>query len=119
MTNISPSFIDSIKETRTDYLPKLLKILVSKGYSIIVMEDWKNQMFLLVESDTVKGQIIEGKLCFDSKEMFDKPRKCCLQLPIPINQFQVNFILDKLKWLATTEGKYYSDNFNFIDTYDS
>jgi hypothetical protein len=119
MTNISPSFIESLEETRTDYLPKLLKILVNKGYSIVVMEDWENQIFLLVESDTIQGQIIEGKLYFDSKEMFDKPRKCCLQLPIPINQSQVNFILDKLNWLVTTEGKDYSDNFNFINTYDS
>ena len=42
-----------------------------------------------------------------------------LQLPIPTNKSQVNFILDKLEWLVTTEGKNYSDNFNCINTYDS
>ena len=119
MTNISPYFIESLQKTRTDYLAELLQILISKNYFITQLEDWKNEIFLLVKSEDIEGQVIEGKLYFDSKEMFNKPGKCCLQLPIPINKSQVNFILDKLEWLVTTEGKNYSDNFNFINTYDS
>lgn len=115
---ITNYYIEFLKETRADYLSQLLEELVSKGYSIVEMEDWKDQLFLLVESDNIEGQILEGKLYFDSKEMFDKPRKCCLQLPIPTSKHQVNFILDKLEWLVTTEGKAYSDDFNFIEDYE-
>ena len=118
MTNISSYFIEALKETRVDYLPQLLEELVNQGYSIIEMEDWKDQVFLLVESDNVEGQILEGKLCFDNKECFNKPSSCCLHLPIPINQSQVNFVLDKLEWLVTDEGKAYSDNFNYIEDYE-
>ena len=66
-------YIESLKETRTDYLPQLLEELVSREYSIIEMEDWKDEVFLLVESDNVEGQILESKLYFDSKECFNKP----------------------------------------------
>lgn len=111
-------YIEALKETRTDYLPQLLETLVNQGYSIIEMEDWKDQVFLLIESDTIEGQILEGNLYFDSKEMFDKPRNCCLQLPIPTSKPQVNFILDKLEWLVTEEGKAYSDDFNYIENYE-
>jgi hypothetical protein len=111
-------YIESLKETRTDYLPQLLEALVSKDYSIVEMEDWKDQVFLLVESDNIEGQILEGKLYFDSKECFNKPLSCCLQLPIPTNQHQVNFILDKLEWLVTEGGKAYSDDFNYIEDYE-
>ena len=118
MTNISSYFIEALKETRVDYLPQLLEELVNQGYSIIEMEDWKDEVFLLVESDNVEGQILEGKLYFDSKECFNKPSSCCLHLPIPINQSQVNFVLDKLEWLVTDEGKAYSDDFNYIEDYE-
>ena len=118
MAKISSYFIESLKETRVDYLPQLLEALVNQGYSIIEMEDWKDQVFLLIESDTIEGQILEGKLYFDSKECFNKPSSCCLRLSIPINQSQVNFILDKLKWLVTEEGKAYSDDFNYIENHE-
>lgn len=111
-------YIESLKETRTDYLPQLLEELVSREYSIIEMEDWKDEVFLLVESDSIQGQILEGKLYLDSKECFNKPSNCCLQLPIPTSKHQVNFILDKLNWLTTTEGQAYSDDRNYIEDYE-
>ena len=49
---------------------------------------------------------------------FNKPLSCCLQLPIPTSKNQVNFVLDKLEWLVTDEGKAYSEYFNFIEDYE-
>ena len=109
---------ENLKETKTDYLFQLLEALKAREYSIIEMEDWKDQVFLLVESDSIEGQILEGVLHFDNKECFNKPLSCCLQLPIPTSKNQVNFVLDKLEWLVTDEGKAYSEYFNFIEDYE-
>lgn len=77
-----------------------------------------NKSSSLLDEAIAGGQISEGKLYFDPQELFDKPRKCCLQLPIPVTQYQVNFVLDKLEWLVTDEGKAYSEYFNFIEDYE-
>jgi len=96
-------------------LELLLNVLISKGYSIT---ESNNHSFLVVEGLGVKGIVLTtnvvntpAKLFFEVEDFWDKWIKCPIQLPLPSNQEELNFLLTKLEWLGTEEGREASSNF--------
>lgn len=55
---------------------------------------------------------IDLRFAFDNLKCFDKWSKCPFSLPLPINQKQLNYILKKLKFLATNKGYKLSNSYN-------
>jgi len=58
---------------------------------------------------------ITGKIAIDNKKCFDKFSKCPINLPIPTNDKQRKFLLEKMKFFATKEG-YKISNYYDYDT---
>lgn len=47
---------------------------------------------------------IDGKICFDNVKCFDKWSKCPYSFPIPKTENQFEYILSKMRYLASPEG---------------
>lgn len=54
---------------------------------------------------------IDGKICFDSVECFDKWSKCPYSFPLPKTEEQFKYILEKMEHLNTDLGREESDNY--------
>lgn len=107
--------MNNVKNT---YFNKLIPILKSNGYSIHLSTDKSSAMFNIC-SDKIFGYCgnypedgerfcfgsnIEGMICIDRKECYDKPVVCPIYLPIPSNMKQVDFLISAINWLLTDEG---------------
>ena len=64
-------------------------------------------------SDDSINTYLKGKISVDRKDCFDKYSKCPISLPLPQNKEQMDFIIDKLKWLRSDEGYKSSDEYEF------
>jgi len=79
--------------------------------------------FLRIENKGIYGgacttnehsnRYLSGKLAVDRADCFDKWSKCPINLPLPKNEKEINFIMKKLKWLQTKEGFEVSNNYEF------
>ena len=49
-----------------------------------------------------------GKVCIECEGMFDKPQSTVLRLPIPKKEKHTEHLLDRMKFLATKEGRKWS-----------
>lgn len=47
---------------------------------------------------------IDGKICFDNENCYDKWSKCPYSYPIPKTDEQLKYILSKMEYLASPEG---------------
>jgi hypothetical protein len=54
---------------------------------------------------------INGKIAIDHKTCFDKWRKCPLILPLPENEKQIDWLMDRLKFWGSEEGCRISDEY--------
>ena len=57
------------------------------------------------------------QIFIDAAAVYDKCSKSPIQLPIPINQHQRDFLIEKMKWLQTPEGLEFASGYNFIEEY--
>jgi hypothetical protein len=55
---------------------------------------------------------IDMRFAFDNVKCFDKWSKCPFSLPLPLNQKELNYILKKLKFLATNKGYKLSNSYD-------
>jgi hypothetical protein len=65
---------------------------------------------------------LNGKIAMDNERLFDKYSDCPLILPIPRNNNEMYFLLDKIKFFKTREGIDISDNYKYelyVTEYDS
>lgn len=85
------------------------------GYQTKVSRDSINDYwFCLVEGNGIIGGFCEanqssyhninGRVAFDNEEVFDKWSKCPYSYPLPQSDSQFEYILSKMKYLATEEG---------------
>lgn len=47
---------------------------------------------------------IDGRISIDREDCFDKWSKCPICLPFPKDEKELQFLLDKIDWLKTSEG---------------
>ena len=92
----------------------LVKTLRKHGYKIHVSYE-DGYKFAKIRGKSIFGgfatlnngltyQYIDGRICFDHVDCFDKYAKCPYSFPIPENKSQMEYVLEKLKYLATAEG---------------
>jgi hypothetical protein len=105
----------------------LVKNLQENGYEVsISKEDYE---FALVTGKGILGGFckpnvgasytyIDGKICFDNVDCFDKWSKCPYSFPIPQNKEQFEYILEKMEYLNTPEGFEESDSYKIKYEWD-
>ncbi len=67
-------------------------ILLDNGYSYRISGNY------------IKGFIYDLKIIADNKRCFDKPSKCPLQLELPRNQQEIDYVINRLLFWGTKKG---------------
>lgn len=101
----------------------LVKALQKSGYKVTVKKE-DGYTFANIKGGhiyagfcsptTSKGvyTYINGKISADHKECFDKWSKCPLNLPLPENEEQMDFLLKQLIFWGSPEGYKKSNEYN-------
>lgn len=99
-------------ELRLTAFDNFVKALRKSGYTVKV-DNKEGYLFAAVGGKWImggfadKGSInayINGKIAFDNVKCFDKLSKCPYILPLPKNEAQFNYVLEKMQYLATPDG---------------
>jgi hypothetical protein len=106
---------------------RLVKTLKDNGYTVEVRRH-KIYDFAKIEGNNIVGGFcskhdendinasytyINGKIAIDHIDCFDKWRNCPLNLPIPNNDVQMDYLLNQLKFWGSYEGYRASDEYDF------
>lgn len=91
-----------------------VKNLRKNGYTIILNSE-DNYRYAKIKGKRITGgfcepnngdsySYIDGKVCFDNVKCFDKWSRCPYSFPIPKTEKQFEYVLSKMKYLASTDG---------------
>lgn len=84
------------------------------NYYMRYMIDYDGSDYFWIKDRKIEGYITKEKCIFDRVGLYDKPAKCPINLPLPKNKKQIDFVIESLKWLLTPEGErascYYDTN---------
>lgn len=67
--------------------------------------------------DSAWHDAVNGKISADNIIAFDRWSRCPLTLPLPENECEIKFIIEKLEFISSPEGYEFSLDFNQIDEY--
>jgi hypothetical protein len=85
-----------------------------KEYAVARVRDSnKNIMAAFATKHNDYAPYMDGKIAMDHLKCFDKPSKCPLILPLPENEFQVQYLKSQLQFWSSKEGLKISDNYEF------
>lgn len=59
------------------------------------------------------GVVKNGRIYLDRKNLFDKPQRCPINIPIPQTPDDIKYFIESIEWLFTTEGYIASKKFEF------
>lgn len=101
----------------------LVNELQKNGYKVKVTEE-ETYLFAYVTgkkiiagfctlNDNLSYTYINGKIAADHEDCFDKWSKCPLNLLLPKNNKQIQFVLDQLNFWASSEGYKKSNEYEF------
>lgn len=113
-----------IEETTISFEQLVQQLRANKFNVILPRKKWRDYNYFLLTGNSLVGQIdlyYYNAIYVDHKELYDKPRKCPIFLPIPTTQQQVDFLISKLQWLMTEEGYSASDKYEtekWVDSYE-
>jgi len=99
---------------KKQHFDNLVKNLRANGYTIYVNLEEPGYRLARVIGKSIFGKFsepnngdsprIDNRFCFDNIECFDKLSKCPYSFPIPQTEAQFQYILEKMKYLATPDG---------------
>ena len=64
--------------------------------------------FEIFDTKTFTGAVHNGKICIDTKLLFNKPKSCPIQLPYPKTPDEIKQFIEAIEWLSTDEAQFIS-----------
>ncbi|GAB6427956.1 hypothetical protein bcgnr5372_38460 [Bacillus luti] len=114
----------------------LVETLITEGYEVEVTEHEIYKFARITGKDILGGfcsphdensmdasnSYINGAVSADHVGCFDKWSKCPLQLPLPTNKVEMDYLINQLKYWSSEDGYANSDGYefdNWINKYPS
>lgn len=100
-------------------IQKLLQRLENEGYLVIRKESTELYDFYIIKSKNIKGgfctkhdennlnasyENLNGNIVVDHVECFDKWSKCPMTLSIPQNDFELDYLIERLIFWGSEDG---------------